>query len=202
MMDLMDRGIIPKLSRIILLVLGCALSTGCYTLVNPPIAPAHPTEVYLCDYGVHSSLLLPIGGRKYVEFLYGDWNWAALGHNKPWDAVGALCYSQQSTLGRRFVETLPGETIPRPIEPPLTQVGIIVNREGCQQVVQELMWRWEQHKSTAIATGSELSYVKDDEPYSWTHDCNYLTADCLREMGCKIDGIPIWSNFRVGEPAR
>jgi hypothetical protein len=184
------------------MVVCCALLAGCFTRVVPPLNPQRPTTVYLCDYGVHSSLLLPISRGRYIEFLYGDWNWAALRHTSAMDAIGALCWSKQATLGRRFLEQLPGESAPRPLDGPISQTPLVVGEAGCSDVVRMLNMRWEEHRDTAMATGSELSYVKDDEPYSWTHDCNTLTADCLIKMGCKVQGIPIWSNFKVAHPAR
>ena len=184
------------------MLLGSALLGGCYTSVLPPPNPQRPTTIYLCDYGIHSSLLLPISRGRYVEFLYGDWNWAALGHTSALDAIGALCFSQQSTLGRRFIEQSPDEKMPRPVDGPLRETCVVVNGDGCSDVVRNLMTRWEIHRITATAMRLDLSYVKDDDPYSWTHDCNTLTADCLREMGCRVDGFPIWSNFKVADPAR
>jgi hypothetical protein len=202
MMAFLKPGNVRKFLRTAAMTFMGALLVGCGTHVTPPLNPPDPTAIYLCDYGVHSSLLLPISKGRYVEFLYGDWNWAALGHNTPFDAIGALCFSQQPTLGRRFITEEPWKDQPQPLDGPISETRLIVDGSGCTEVVNRLMARWEKHRSTAITTGSELSYVKDDVPYSWTHDCNHLTAECLRAMGCKVDGLPFWSNFKVGEPAR
>lgn len=183
-------------------IFGSALLCGCYTQVTPPLNPVHPAVVYLCDYGVHSSLLLPMGPQRYVEYLYGDWNWAARGHTSALDAIGAVFFSQQSTLGQRFVDQLPGQSIPRPSDGPNTETPIIVNGDECSAVVTQLMQRWEQHRDTALPPASGMVFVKDNVPYNWTHDCNGLTADCLRDMGCRIDGFPIWSKFKIVAPAR
>ncbi len=175
---------------------------GCSTTITPPYHPTEPTEVYLCDYGVHSSLLLPVTQKMYVEFLYGDWNWAALGHTGPIDGIEALFFSQQATLARRFVIRSPGEKVPRPIDGPITETGVIVQGRSCRKVLAEMLLRWQRHRLTDMTTGEELSYVKDDVHYSWLHDCNAQTADCLRTMGCKVDGMAIWSNFKIAEPVK
>jgi hypothetical protein len=178
----------------------CVILTGCGTVVTPPVNPTNPQVIYLCDYGIHSSLLLPVGNKKYVEFLYGDWNWAALGHNSPLDAVGALFFSQQSTLGRRYILQANNEAMPTPLDGPKSEMPIIVNGDDCDLLVRKLMLRWDGHRQTAITTGSTLSYVKDTQPYSITHDCNHLTTECLRAMGCKVEGDPFWSNYKVVNP--
>jgi hypothetical protein len=180
-------------------VIWCGVLSGCYTTVTPPSHPKNPTEVYLCDYGVHSSLLLPVTHQTYVEFLYGDWNWAALGHTNAFDALEAIFFSQQATLARRNVYFATGRAMPRPIDGPKSEQPLVIDGDACQKVIDELNARWEKHRSTAISSWDELSYVKDDVHYSWLHDCNAQTADCLREMGCRIDGVPIWSKFRIAQ---
>jgi len=201
MFPLSIRKVLENTGGMALAMLCCALMIGCSTAVTPPLNPRNPQVIYLCDCGIHSSLLLPVGNGTYVEFLYGDWNWAALGHHGPQDALGALLFSQQSTLGRRFLKPPGGDAMPQPVDRPFAETRVIVNGDGCWEVVRKLMARWEQHRATATLIETDLSYVKDDEPYSWTHDCNALTADCLRAMGCKVDGSPILSNFRVVDPA-
>ena len=198
------RGLSTKKKLLRWFVAPCLLIlTGCgAAMITPPPRPMNPQVVYLCDYGIHSSLLMPTRDGKYVEFLYGDWNWAALGHNSPIDAVGALFFSQQATLGRRYIELLPGDKMPIPIDPPRSELPIVVNGDDCDLVVQKLQLRWEGHRQTAIATGSTLSYVKDEEPYGITHDCNNLTVECLRDMGCTVNGDPFYSNFKIADPLR
>ncbi len=82
----------------------CLALDGCSGTVTPPPAPRHPAVVYLCDYGYHSSLLLPVGDDgTFVEYLFGDWNWAALDHTGVGPAVTAGLFSPAATLGRRYV---------------------------------------------------------------------------------------------------
>jgi hypothetical protein len=172
--------------------------------VVPPLNPPRPTTVYLCDYGVHSSLLLPTGDGRYVEYLYGDWNWAALWHNSWVDAVSAVFWSQQAALGRRFITPALGE-VPQPPGGSLTEVSITVDGKLCEAVIQSLDARWEVNLPTALTPDppqDRMDFVKDDQPYSWLHDCNRLTADSLAQMGCRIIGYPIWSKFDVAAPAK
>jgi hypothetical protein len=180
-----------------------ALQIGCGATVIPPVSPAEPTTVYLCDYGVHSSLLLPVNGHgRYVEYLYGDWNWAALNHTAWYDAIGAIFISQQATLGRRFINVPIGQDRPSPYPPPKTEVGLVINGQGCQTVIAALDRRWKAHESTAtvpVPADGYYSYVRDDHAYSWLHDCNHHTADCLRQMGCEVHGSAMLSDFSVAK---
>jgi hypothetical protein len=184
--------------------------TACSVTVTPPVHPEHPTVVYLCDYGVHSSLLLPVastpgntgdaGPRKYVEYLYGDWNWAALCHTRWWDALGAIFWSRQATLGRRYITQNAGQAMPIPSGGLQTEIPITVNGDGCQKLLDEMSARWE--KDVADHPGdqtivADYVYVKDSQAYSWLHDCNLNTADSLVEMGCTVSGYAIWSRMEV-----
>src|SRR5437016_69566 len=74
------------------------LSSGCAS-VYPQPKPTRPTAVYIADYGIHSSLIIPNGDGRYVEYAFGDWYYAALNHCWPNDALGALLVSAKSTLG-------------------------------------------------------------------------------------------------------
>ena len=177
-----------------------AVLAGCGATVVPPASPAEPTTVYLCDYGVHSSLLLPTGGGRYVEYLYGDWNWAALDHTRWYDAIGAVFFSRQAALGRRFIFAPAGRIGPVPNPPPESEMSLVVDGIGCAAVVKQLDARWESHRLTATVptpAGGYFSYVRDDQPYGWLHDCNHQTADCLRAIGCEVHGPAMLSGFRI-----
>ena len=192
-----------KLQRLfaIALCLGVvSFNSACTVTVIPPVNPPHPTVIYLCDYGVHSSLLIPVASGRYVEYLYGDWNWAALCHTRWWDALGAIFWSKQATLGRRFVTQAAGQKMPTPADGPKTQTAIIVNGDGCQKVLTRMAARWENdrlgHPDTTPIV-ADYWFVKDDQHYWWLHDCNLDTADSLAEMGCEIHGHAVWSKFDV-----
>src|SRR5437016_2299558 len=68
---------------------------GCMTMVTPPTHPQHPVQVFLTDQLIHSSVLLPTDDGRYIEYAFGDWNYAALNHCWPHDAIGAMFFSGQ-----------------------------------------------------------------------------------------------------------
>jgi hypothetical protein len=153
---------------------------------------------------VHSSLLLPVSKGRYVEYLYGDWNWAALCHNSWVDALGAIFWSGQATLGRRYIDQLANQTMPIPPDGVKTEVPIVVNGDGCIALLKQMDDRWERDRLATTGPSQVVSdfwYVKDDQHYDWVHDCNLNTADSLAAMGCTVRGYAVWSGFDVKVPS-
>jgi hypothetical protein len=177
-----------------------SLLVGCSGTVTPAPAPPHPTTIYVCDYGYHSSLLLPVGDDgTFVEYLYGDWDWAVLNHTGALAAIHAGLFSPAATLGRRYVYA-PLHAVPRPVTMPVTQVALVVDGDACQRLQRSLDARWRAHADTAVYTGPAGSFylfVRDAEPYGLLHNCNRLTADCLDQLGCTTGGLPLLSHFTV-----
>ncbi len=173
---------------------------GCATHVYPPTAPPHATTIYLCDYGIHSSLLLPSGGGQFVEYVYGDWYYAALNETDPLHTIMALFGSFQPALGRRFLRPDPGQTVPMPPNKPRTITPILVDAQKVHDVVTAMDARYRSHINTALINDYPdyyFMFVKDNEHYSALNNCNRLTARNLGKMGCEPRGVPILSNFIV-----
>jgi hypothetical protein len=172
---------------------------GCATSVYPQARPVRPVAVYVADYGIHSSLLLPVGNRKYVEYAFGDWNFAALNHCWPQDALGALLVSFQSALGRRYITVAPGKTEPWPTNPPPHKLQVVyASQAQIERVEKELDARYHRDARVVIHNPeNDMDFVKDDEHYSVLNNCNHLTARCLRELGCDVRGWVVLSTFAV-----
>lgn len=172
---------------------------GCATTVYPQANPVRPTAVYVADYGIHSSLLLPNGDGRYVEYAFGDWNFAAMNHCWPNDALGALLISFQSALGRRYITLGPDETVPHPVHPPPHSIQVVyAPYEQVMRVVRELDARYRRSNSVVMHnTDNDMDYVKDSEHYWVANNCNHLTARCLAEMGCDVRGFVMFSQFAV-----
>jgi len=186
------------IKAVTILLMTC-ITAGCVTTVYPQPKVVEPTVVYIADYGIHSGLLLPTGNGRYVEYAFGDWNFAALNHCWPQDALGALLISFQSTLGRRFVDLHPGQTRPQPCHPePHHVTAVYASRTNVEKVVKELDDRYRRDGNDVVYNPENLtSYVKDSQHYSVANNCNHLTARCLREMGCDVKGLIVISNFTV-----
>ncbi|HEY2584906.1 MAG TPA: DUF2459 domain-containing protein [Tepidisphaeraceae bacterium] len=172
---------------------------GCATNVYPQKQPIRPVAVYVADYGIHSSLLLPVDGGRYVEYAFGDWNFAAMNHCWPQDALGALLISFQSTLGRRYITVEPGKTEPWPAHPSPHKVQVVYASEAeVERVVKDLDARFNRDTHLVLHNSeNDMDFVKDTEHYSILNNCNHLTARCLREMGCDVRGLVVLSTFSV-----
>jgi hypothetical protein len=196
----------PRLARLIFrntaklaLCAGLLAMGRCTTRVIPPVDPVEPTRIYLCNYGIHSSLLLPLGDGRFVEYLYGDWKWAVLNQKGTLNGARAIFFSGQAALGRRYLTCAAGEKIPMPPEQPKITT-VIVNGPGIREVIRELDARFARQNAYTFQQSMDdggYLYVKDSVHYSVLHDCNSNTAEGLRKMGCTTVGMPVWSDFSV-----
>jgi hypothetical protein len=195
----------PTAIHILLIFAFSYLATGCGATVHPPAHVADPVPVYVADYGVHSTLMLPVAGPndgRYVEYAFGDWGYCAANRGAPQDAVGALLASWGSALGRRYMVLTPGNDYPLPrVSLPKSAFAVTVSRARAECVLKKLDARWEKHAKTAVHVGSnDVTYVKDPAPYGLFSSCNRFTADTLMELGCEVDGPAVSSNFNRGAP--
>ena len=193
----MRRIFLPVCFSILIFVAG-----GCATRVVPPVNPPRATTIYLCDYGVHSSLLLPTENGQFVEYVYGDWQYAALNKTDVWHTLVSLFCSGEPALGRRFLKA-DDKGVPQLPNKPNSRDPILVDADLIKQVVKQMDDRWNAHKETAHFNdypGYYFTFVRDDVHYSILHSCNHLTSGMLKQMDCRIGGYPIGSNFIVTAP--
>ena len=177
-----------------------ALAGGCAATVHPQPQVLDPVAVYVADYGVHSSLLLPNGDGRYVEYCFGDWGYSAENHCWPQDALGALLVSQESAFGRRFVQPEPHNDEPKPVHPAPHHIErVFASRQDVSRLLHDLGERYERGAAKIVVHNPEndTDYVKDTEHYSALNNCNHLTARSLRTLGCQVDGLTALSHFRV-----
>ena len=184
----------------ILVCLFLFLLVGCGA-VHPPAHTVDPVTVYVADYGVHSAVMLPVGGTRYIEYAFGDWGYCAENRVGPNDAIGALLCSNGSAFGRRYIEKKPGQKYPTPDAPlPKVIFPVQVSRKYVEQVETKLAARYHKYESTAVHNpDNDTDYVRDDQHYSFLHSCNHLTADTLRAMCCQVDGPTIFSSFHLAK---
>lgn len=185
------------LSALVLVASGCAS-------VYPQPRPIRPTAVYIADYGIHSSLIIPNGDGRYVEYAFGDWYYAALNHCWPNDALGALLVSSKSTLGRRFIELKPGETTPHPVHPVPHSLKVVYGSQTEVEVMRATLDDRYRRDATQVVHNpdNDMDFVPDSEHYSFLNNCNHLTARCLRQMGCDVRGVLGFSKFRIADVQR
>jgi hypothetical protein len=185
-----------------LIVAGASLlgsGVGCATTVQPPAKPIDPVPVFLTDYGVHSSLMLPTPDGRYVEYSFGDFGYAALNKGGPHNALGALLVSGQAGIGRRYLTVRPGEETPRPAYAPKSFQRLYAERFQVYAMVKEMDRRFRSGEGDPVHNNvTDNVFVKDDtEHYSFANNCNHMTARMLRELGCEVKGNPGVSSFKI-----
>ena len=181
-----------------LLLLTLALCSGCATTVRPDAAPIDPVAVYLTNYGVHSSLMLPTSDGRFVEYSFGDYGYAALNKGGPHNALGALLVSGQAGIGRRFLTVRPGEDAPRPAYAPKSVQRLYANRFEVSALVKQLDQRYRSGTDKPVHNAvTDAVFVKDSQHYSIANNCNHMTARMLRDLGCEVRGDKGTSSFRV-----
>lgn len=173
-------------------------AVGCAPHITPPMVPKNAVTVFVADYGRHSSLLLPDEKGGLVEFAWGDYQWFAENHTGNADGLAALFWSGGSTLGRRQLPTLlPHDELMHSLSA-TRLLSFVADADKAAAVREELTERFNRHGDTIIYNeSSHVYFVRDDEHYWFAHNCNHLTADWLRELGCRVDGWVLYSNFEI-----
>lgn len=191
----------------LLILFGLLLSCGgcAATIVPPPTAAGQDVvPVLVADYGYHSTLIIPksgAGGRRMIEYAYGDWVFFGQNQKSLFTGVHALFASDQATLGRRTLDRTPDQ-------PGLLQaIGAksVLRFDAPRDKVEQLERALEQRfalrmDSMQYSAAHQLYFVKDDEPYGLTHNCNHFTAEWLERLGCRVEGFRMASNFRLNAP--
>lgn len=180
-----------------LVLTGASILVGCATRVTLPADVSDPVTVYLADYGMHSSVILPRSEDVLVEFEYGEWRWFALEQTGFRAAWRALCWPTTGTLGRR--ELTKAAMVYLEQRATSTEViGMTVERERAEALLRALEERWKRNAGTVVFNPNhELQFVRDDRKYHLFHNCNPTVAGWLRELGCKVRGPALLSNWRV-----
>ena len=187
------------------LAIAALLATqGCVT-VHPEANPVDPVPVYLTDYGVHSSLILPTPDAQYVEYCWGDWSFAV--EDRDWyliDGPRALFLSIQSGFGRRYMPVDPytgDPQVPRS-DPRLRRMSkFYASRADVLKIEAELDARYRADEGPAkVNVYNGITYVKDPRHYWLVDNCNHLTASLLKKLHCQVDGIVVSSTFTVIQP--
>lgn len=187
-------------SALAVLVLLCG---GCATRVTPPAQLRDPVTVYVVDYGRHSSIILPTGGPRMMEYTYGDWEMYANNHYRWYSGWIKLLISEKGALGRRAIEYTDNEQWMRMRIWAKRLMKVEVERAKAAELLLDLERAYDRRIATMIVNVPiETHFVRHDSRYWLMHTCNQVTADWLRKLGCEVRGAAILSNFRIEPPAK
>ena len=192
----------PCYGVVVLAVLGLlVMGSGCTSYIAPPAAGQRWASVYLADYGKHTSVLF-IDQGKLTEYAFGDFNWFALNKNSPVDGIIALLFSPGSGLGRRQMEIPAADANMAQYIRARRVIGFFAPGDRVEAVAKGLDEQFRSHLDTVHYNPRiGLWFVRVGERYWLFHNCNHVTARWLREMGCRVSGLTVTSDFRVREEA-
>jgi hypothetical protein len=185
---------------LLLALLGCS---GCSAVIVPPAPSAIGSDwvpVLVTDYGYHSTIILPKSDGGLVEYAYGDWYYFGQSHKSLGSALHALFASDQATLGRRVLEREINQPGLKEAIGAETVLSFRARRDKVEQLERALEQRFSQNlDSIMYSPVHQLYFVKDSEPYGVGHNCNHFTAQWLERLGCRIEGSPVTSKFKLKE---
>jgi hypothetical protein len=170
---------------------------GCSTIVRPPIHPAQPVVVYLTDEGMHSSVLMPVEDGRYIEYASGDWEYAALDKHDVFHAIGALFFSRQGALGRRYLRLNLAAAPMAPELQGITLHPVAVDRAKMLSVERSLATQFKAGRCPTENPENHFVFVKVDEGYGFFHNCNALTKRSLRELDCEVISRSTFAMYEI-----
>jgi|GEM_PF-2524954 len=183
------------LSLGLLFLLGCC-TVGCTTTVTPPAHLKEPVTVFLTDQTIHSSVLLPVGDGKYMEYAKGDWNYAARNNHWPWDVVVALFFSPQGALGRRVIKFDPAHPDKTP-ELNGKPNPMQVEKADVDKLLVDLDTRYMKGDEPTENPDNKFVFRRVSEGYSLFDNCNTLTKRSLLTLNCKVQSRSFFAMYHV-----
>ena len=180
-----------------------ALLAGCAATIIPPEQPDDPRPAYILDHGRHTTLVVVDSSGRPVRYAFGE-----LGRRGNdigiLRGMGALLTPKSGTLGRRV---LPGPPTPENV---LATVGVGVEAMYCiavsgdraNRLQRVLNMVFEENLATAnFNPGWNLQFVEHPENYWFGSTSNQAVEKWLVELGCDVDGVTSFANWKVQQPA-
>lgn len=176
---------------------------ACTNVITPPEHPRDPLPVFVLDHGRHASLVLPAGDSALVRYAYGDWTYYARRKTGALEASTAVLVPTPAGLGRREVAgEWTADGVYRAVKPGIEFLHeVAVDAAAAQRLRRRLDFIFEETADGAIYNPAyDLEFANHPEPYTILHNSNRMVATWLRELGCEVRGLLLFSHWRV-EPA-
>lgn len=173
---------------------------GCTTVIVPPADPADPVSVFVLDHGRHSSLVLPLDDGGAVRYSYGDWDYYVLNRTSVLNGLRALLWPSPAALGRQLLAGPPeAAAIRRQLRVEVvTAHEIRVAADDARRLQHKLAELFASAAHTLYYDGLlDIHFVHHPEPYTLTHNSNYMVKRWLEQLGCEVSGRPILSNWQL-----
>jgi len=174
---------------------------ACTNVIQPPQRPLlRPSPVYVLDHGRHASLVLPAGDSLVVRYAYGDWRYYAQRETGVFEASTAVLLPTAAGLGRRELRgTASREAVRRAVGTGIEAVHeVMVEERAIRRLRTRLDYVFEDALDTRIYNSAYgLEFVRHPEPYTIFRNSNRMVAVWLRQLGCDVRGLLLFSRWRV-----
>ena len=176
--------------------------SGCATVVFPPARVADQVQVGVLDHGRHASLILPAPGGDMLLYAYGDWTWYALKQTGILEGGSAVLWPTPAALGRR---RLPGPfsaaAVAREVVVPIEHtLYLTVDAADVARLVDGLERIFDANPTARVYNETyDLVFAPHPDPYWIFHTSNQGVAGWLEELGCRVEGSTILSDWRLGD---
>lgn len=178
-----------------------AAASGCTMVVRPPADAREPTTVFIADYQLHASLLLPREDGTLAEYAYGQWDWFALNREGLLDALRIVTFPSRGTLGRRTLTGAEDSEALRARMGVEAVHALTVERETSAALLKRLDDEYAAELATEVYNPQEqMTFVHCRRLYWTGWNCNHALAAWLEELGCEVGGCRAFADFRIEAP--
>jgi hypothetical protein len=175
-------------------------TVACTNIIVPPRDPLQPRSVFVLDHGRHASLVLPASDSALVRFAYGDWTYYAKAETGASEASAAALLPTTAGLGRRVLQEPPTEDGVRSA----LRVGVegvyevIVDSARAGRLLEVLDSIFDADRKNLIYNnGYDLEFVRHPRRYTIFRNSNWMVADWLRQLGCRVSGLLLFSKWKL-----
>jgi hypothetical protein len=186
----------------VLHVLAC-LAGGCAMRISPPADIAEPVSVFIADYGIHGSLLLPRDDGNVSEYAYGHYDWFALNRDRWYNAIPILCFGGKAALGMRVIPCPPtAESLrSRLVIEGLYELSVEQSAAGAmRRQLEQLYDRCRPVRGEIYNPKVDLTFVEHPRMYTVLRNCNAELAAWLEAIGCRVIGDTSQAKFIIEPP--
>ncbi len=154
--------------------------------------------MWVTEYGRHSRVALPSGRSTFLEYGFGEWNFYAREQRGFLSTLRAGAGLGTGAFSRRELVPAPDGTLGPPQTGGTRSASLQVERNAATRLRERLEARWAANQPRVIVRSADgVPVSSDPQRYHLFANSNHAAADLLRELGCRVTGFPILSNFRV-----
>jgi hypothetical protein len=183
---------------------GLIATVACTNVIVPPRDPLQPRPVFVLDHGRHASLVLPASDSVLVRYAYGDWDYYAKAETGVGEASAAVLLPTAAGLGRRaLAEPATEDGVRSALRVGVEAVyEVIVDSAAAGRLLEVLDSIFDADRESLFYNrGYDLEFVRHPRRYTIFRNSNWMVADWLRQLGCRVSGLLLFSKWKLDTPS-